>query len=151
MRFEITRLPHCPRRQKSSTDARVALLLPAHPQQEPVLMAGETRPLCLPSLQETAAQKVRAAEDGWNSRNAQKVALAYTEDSVWRNRSEFLRGRDAIEAFLTRKWVKELDYRPHQGTVDVRRQSHRRALRLRMARRFEQLVPLVRQRELGVR
>ena len=74
-------------------------------------MAGETRPPLPPFTQETAAQKVRAAEDGWNSRNAQKVALAYTEDSVWRNRAEFLRGRDAIEAFLTRKWMKELDYR----------------------------------------
>jgi uncharacterized protein len=74
-------------------------------------MAGETRPPLPPFTQETAAQKARAAEDGWNGRNPQKVALAYTEDSVWRNRSEFLRGRDAIEAFLTRKWAKELDYR----------------------------------------
>jgi nuclear transport factor 2 (NTF2) superfamily protein len=74
-------------------------------------MAGETRPPLPPFTQETAAQKARAAEDGWNSRNAQKVALAYTEDSVWRNRAEFLRGRDAIEAFLTRKWAKELEYR----------------------------------------
>jgi nuclear transport factor 2 (NTF2) superfamily protein len=73
-------------------------------------MAGERPPLP-PFTAETAAQKARAAEDGWNSRNAQKVALAYTEDSVWRNRAEFLRGRDAIEAFLTRKWAKELDYR----------------------------------------
>jgi len=73
-------------------------------------MAGERPPLP-PFTAETAAQKARAAEDGWNSRNPQKVALAYTEDSVWRNRSEFLRGRDAIEAFLTRKWAKELDYR----------------------------------------
>jgi nuclear transport factor 2 (NTF2) superfamily protein len=74
-------------------------------------MAGETRPPLPPFTQETAAQKARAAEDGWNSRNAHKVAMAYTEDSVWRNRAEFLRGRDAIEAFLTRKWAKELDYR----------------------------------------
>src|SRR3954453_3878562 len=73
-------------------------------------MAGERPPLP-PFTAETAAQKARAAEDGWNSRNAQKVALAYTEDSVWRNRAEFLRGRDAIEAFLTRKWARELDYR----------------------------------------
>jgi len=74
-------------------------------------MAGETRPPLPPFTEETAALKARAAEDGWNGRNPAKVALAYTEDSVWRNRAEFLRGRDAIEAFLTRKWAKELDYR----------------------------------------
>ncbi len=74
-------------------------------------MAGETRPPLPPFTSETAAQKARAAEDAWNGRNPQKVALAYTEDSVWRNRAEFLRGRDAIEAFLTRKWARELDYR----------------------------------------
>lgn len=74
-------------------------------------MAGETRPPLPPFTQETAAIKVRAAEDAWNSRNPQKVALAYTEDSVWRNRAEFIRGREAIEAFLARKWAKELDYR----------------------------------------
>ena len=56
-------------------------------------------------------QKVRAAEDGWNSRDPAKVALAYTQGSVWRNRSEFLTGRAAIEAFLAAKWAKELDYR----------------------------------------
>ena len=74
-------------------------------------MAGETRPPLPPFTQETAALKVRAAEDGWNGRNPEKVALAYTEDSVWRNRAEFLQGRAAIAAFLTRKWAKELDYR----------------------------------------
>jgi nuclear transport factor 2 (NTF2) superfamily protein len=74
-------------------------------------MAGETRPPLPPFTQETAAIKVRAAEDAWNGRNPQKVALAYTEDSVWRNRAEFIRGREAIEAFLARKWAKELDYR----------------------------------------
>jgi nuclear transport factor 2 (NTF2) superfamily protein len=74
-------------------------------------MADETRPPLPPFTEETAIIKVRAAEDGWNGRNPQKVALAYTEDSVWRNRAEFLRGREAIEAFLTRKWAKELDYR----------------------------------------
>ncbi len=60
---------------------------------------------------QTAIQKVRLAEDGWNSRAPEKVALAYTVESVWRNRAEFLQGRDAIIAFLTRKWQKELDYR----------------------------------------
>lgn len=60
---------------------------------------------------DTALSKVQAAEDAWNSRNPVRVSLAYTEDSEWRNRSEFLRGREAIRAFLTRKWEQELDYR----------------------------------------
>ncbi|MEO1317959.1 MAG: nuclear transport factor 2 family protein [Pseudomonadota bacterium] len=64
-----------------------------------------------PFTRETAIQKVRLAEDGWNSRNPAKVALAYTPDSRWRNRVEFPRGRVEIEAFLTRKWARELDYR----------------------------------------
>ncbi len=59
----------------------------------------------------TATQKVRMAEDAWNTREPQRVALAYTQDSVWRNRAEFLAGRDDIAQFLTRKWSKELDYR----------------------------------------
>ena len=70
-----------------------------------------TRPPLPPFTLETATQKVRAAEDGWNSRNPAKVALAYTGDSVWRNRSEFLWGRAEIEAFLTRKWEREIEYR----------------------------------------
>lgn len=70
-----------------------------------------SRPPLPPFTAESAAQKVRMAEDGWNSRNPAKVALAYTPDSVWRNRSEFLSGRAAIEAFLTRKWGRELEYR----------------------------------------
>lgn len=70
-----------------------------------------SRPPLPPFTAETAAQKVRAAEDGWNSRDPAKVALAYTPDSVWRNRAEFLQGRVAIEAFLARKWARELDYR----------------------------------------
>lgn len=60
---------------------------------------------------ETATAKVRAAEDAWNSRNLQKVSLAYSEDSEWRNRDQFLRGRDQIREFLTGKWERELDYR----------------------------------------
>ena len=60
---------------------------------------------------ETATQKVRMAEDAWNSRDPARVALAYTPDSRWRNRSEFLQGREAIQTFLTRKWNRELDYR----------------------------------------
>jgi nuclear transport factor 2 (NTF2) superfamily protein len=74
-------------------------------------MTAESRPPFPPFTLETATIKVRAAEDGWNNRNPEKVALAYTEDSVWRNRAEFLQGRAAIAAFLTRKWAKELDYR----------------------------------------
>jgi nuclear transport factor 2 (NTF2) superfamily protein len=64
-----------------------------------------------PFTLETALRKVRAAEDAWNSRDPDRVALAYTEDSVWRNRGEFLTGRDQIRAFLARKWERELDYR----------------------------------------
>ena len=64
-----------------------------------------------PFTQETAAQKARMAEDAWNSRDPARVALAYTADSCWRNRAEFVEGRMAIEAFLTRKWHRELDYR----------------------------------------
>ncbi len=64
-----------------------------------------------PFTEETARQKVRLAEDAWNSREPQKVALAYTEDSRWRNRVEFIDGRAEIEAFLTRKWARKLDYR----------------------------------------
>jgi len=70
-----------------------------------------TRPPLPPFTAETAAAKVRAAEDGWNGRDPAKVALAYTPDSQWRNRAEFLTGRDQIEAFLTRKWARELEYR----------------------------------------
>jgi nuclear transport factor 2 (NTF2) superfamily protein len=70
-----------------------------------------TRPPLPPFTHETAVQKVRLAEDAWNSRDPGKVALAYTLDSRWRNRSEFVTGRPDIIAFLTRKWTKELDYR----------------------------------------
>lgn len=70
-----------------------------------------SRPPLPPFTEETAIKKVRLAEDGWNSRDPAKVALAYTEDSVWRNRAQFITGRQQIEAFLTRKWIRELDYR----------------------------------------
>jgi uncharacterized protein len=69
------------------------------------------RPPLPPFTRETAIQKVRMAEDGWNTRDPEKVALAYTPDSRWRNRAEFVHGRQEIVAFLTRKWTKELDYR----------------------------------------
>ncbi len=74
-------------------------------------METETRPPLPPFTEETARLKVRAAEDGWNSRNPDKVALAYTAGSRWRNRAEFPVGRAQIAEFLTRKWAKELDYR----------------------------------------
>ncbi len=70
-----------------------------------------SRPPLPPFDAETAAKKVRLAEDGWNSRDPARVAQAYTPDSQWRNRAEFVSGREAIEAFLTRKWARELDYR----------------------------------------
>ncbi|ULX51372.1 hypothetical protein A9P79_05350 [Cupriavidus taiwanensis] len=71
----------------------------------------ETRPPLPPFTGESAMAKVRAAEDGWNSRDPERVALAYTVDSAWRNRAEFVNGRTDIVAFLQRKWQKELDYR----------------------------------------
>jgi len=70
-----------------------------------------TRPPLPPFNQETAKEKVQMAENGWNSRNPEKVALAYTADSEWRNRAEIFSGREKIIEFLTRKWERELDYR----------------------------------------
>jgi nuclear transport factor 2 (NTF2) superfamily protein len=70
-----------------------------------------SRPPLPPFTRDTAIQKVRAAEDGWNTRNAEKVSLAYTEDSRWRNRADFVQGRAAIVAFLSKKWVREHQYR----------------------------------------
>ena len=70
-----------------------------------------SRPPIPPFTAQTAVQKVRLAEDAWNTRDPARVALAYSTDSTWRNRVEFVEGRDAIEAFLTRKWNTELDYR----------------------------------------
>jgi len=74
-------------------------------------MTAETRPPLPPFTHETAVQKVRMAEDGWNSRDPERVALAYTVDSRWRNRSESPRGREQIREFLTRKWQREQQYR----------------------------------------
>jgi uncharacterized protein len=73
--------------------------------------AENPRPPFPPFDADSAAKKVRLAEDAWNTRDPQKVSQAYTPDSIWRNRSEFFTGRDAIVQFLTRKWNKELDYR----------------------------------------
>ncbi|MBW9116567.1 nuclear transport factor 2 family protein [Rhizobium cauense] len=74
-------------------------------------MQNEERPPFPPFTRETAILKVRAAEDAWNSCNPQRVSLAYTQDSHWRNRAEFINGRAAIVDFLSRKWTRELDYR----------------------------------------
>jgi nuclear transport factor 2 (NTF2) superfamily protein len=71
----------------------------------------DVRPPVPPFDEETARQKVKAAQDAWNTRDPEKVSLAYTVDSKWRNRDEFFEGRDAIRAFLRRKWARELDYR----------------------------------------
>jgi nuclear transport factor 2 (NTF2) superfamily protein len=71
----------------------------------------ESRPPLPPFTLETARQKARAAEDAWNTRDPVKVSLAYTPDSTWRNRAEFFSGREAIVAFLQRKWAREIDYR----------------------------------------
>ena len=73
--------------------------------------APESRPPFPPFTEETAKKKIQAAEDAWNSRDPARVALAYTPDTEWRNRNEFLHGRDAVREFLSRKWHKELDYR----------------------------------------
>ncbi len=74
-------------------------------------MSQETRPPLPPFDEESARRKVKAAEDAWNTRDPEKVSLAYTEDSRWRNRDEFFEGREEIVAFLERKWARELDYR----------------------------------------
>jgi uncharacterized protein len=71
----------------------------------------ETKPPLPPFTLETAKDKVQAAENAWNTRDPERVSLAYTEDSEWRNRSEFITGRATIKEFLTRKWAHELDYR----------------------------------------
>ena len=98
------------------------------------------RPPIPPFTEQTAIEKVRLAEDGWNSRDPAKVALAYTEDSRWRNRAEFIVGREAIVAFLTRKWARELDYRLIKELWAFTGQPHRRSFCLRIPRRQRQLV-----------
>lgn len=76
--------------------------------QKPFVSPSTLRP---PFTEETARAKVKAAEDAWNTRDPERVALAYTEGSEWRNRTEFFKGREAIKSFLRRKWAKELDYK----------------------------------------
>ena len=76
-----------------------------------IMSKAEQKPPIPPFTHETAIQKIRMAEDGWNSRDLQRVSLVYTQDSQWRNRAEFPKGRAQIVEFLTRKWAKELEYR----------------------------------------
>src|SRR4030095_5644235 len=100
--------------QSTDCDHKPTTEIPMGNQQvrEPKTKAeNTTRPPLPPFTRETAIQKVRLAEDGWNSRDPEKVALAYTIDSRWRNRAEFPNGRQEIIRFLKRKWAKELDYR----------------------------------------
>ena len=75
------------------------------------MISMDPRPPLPPFTEETARQKIQMAEDAWNSQDPERVAKAYTPDSEWRNRNEFISGREAIVAFLQRKWAKELDYR----------------------------------------
>jgi nuclear transport factor 2 (NTF2) superfamily protein len=113
------RLPHCHSSQVDVTDPTSNRLrrqrLSHHRRLSPRNCQTRTRAMSRPPLPpftaETAAEKVRVAEDAWNTRDPARVALAYTTDSCWRNRAEFLQGREAIETFLTRKWQRELDYR----------------------------------------
>lgn len=87
----------------------------------------EQKPPFPPFTEATAKQKIQAAEDAWNSKNPEKVSLAYTPDTVWRNRTEFINGREAVKQFLTRKWETELDYKlkkeywsHHENRIAVR-------------------------------
>lgn len=75
------------------------------------MLTMELKPPLPPFTEVTAKQKVQAAEDAWNTRDAERVCMAYTEDSTWRNRGEFFNGREAIKAFLIRKWAKEHEYK----------------------------------------
>ena len=111
----------------------------------------ETKPPLPPFTEETAIQKVRMAEDAWNSRDPERVAQVYTLDTLWRNRTEFPKGRDEVRQFLTRKWARELDYRLIKELWGFR--INRMAVRFAYEWRDDSgsLVPLLRQRELGVR
>jgi nuclear transport factor 2 (NTF2) superfamily protein len=88
----------------------------------------ETKPPIPPFNEDSARQKVRMAEDAWNTRDPDHVVLVYTQDTRWRNRAEFPVGREEVRQFLVRKWAKELDYRLIKGIVGLCWQSHRGAL-----------------------
>lgn len=94
-----------------STCAALNVMLFHPPTGDTMSVNPNARPPLPPFTRETAMQKVRLAEDGWNGRNAEKVATAYTLDTRWRNRAEFVSNRAEAQAFLERKWAKELDYR----------------------------------------
>ena len=116
------------------------------------MIGGMTdRPPLPPFTEETARTKVQAAEDAWNTRDPDRVVLAYTADTVWRNRSEFLVGRDEVHAFLVAQVGARARLRAAQGPVGVHRRPHRRPLPVRVARRRRAVVALLRERELGVR
>ncbi len=110
-----------------------------------------SRPPLPPFDEQTAIEKVRLAEDGWNSRDAAKVALAYTIDTRWRNRAEFLIGRAEAEAFLTRKWHRELDYRLIKELWAFQGNRIAVSLCLRIPRQQRAVVSCLWQRELGIR
>jgi uncharacterized protein len=114
-----------------------------------MMMEVERLPLPPFVTVETAAQKVRLAEDAWNTREAARVALAYTEDSLWRNRAEFFQGREAIVAFLTRKWGRELDYRLIKELWSFR--ENRIAVRFAYEWHDDSGNWFLRKRKLGVR
>jgi hypothetical protein len=101
----------CLRPVKISRTAAYNARLQESDAMECAVTGAVNRPPLPPFDAATAAQKVRMAEDAWNTRDPARVALAYTTDSRWRNRAEFIEGRDAIQAFLVRKWARELDYR----------------------------------------
>ena len=103
------------------------------------------RPPLPPFTHDSTIQKERLAEDAWNTRDPAKAALAYTTDSRWRNRSKFINGRNEINAHLSRKWAKELDYRLIKEMWAFNREPDRRTLRLPVARRLGSLVSLLRQ------
>ena len=87
-----------------------------------------------PFTLETARQKVQIAEDAWNTKDPEKVALAYTIDTEWRNRTEFINGREQVKAFLTRKWKKEHHYKLKKRIVGISREPYGSAISIRMAR-----------------
>src|SRR6266496_3243311 len=109
------------------------------------------RPPTPPFTEETARQKVQAAEDAWNTRDPERVAAAYTEDSQWRNRHEFFSGRPAIVEFLTHKWARELDYALRKDLWAFTENPHRGPLPVREPRRRRPVVAQLRQRAVGVR
>jgi uncharacterized protein len=105
-----------------------------------------------PFTEESARAKVKAAEDAWNSRDSERVALAYTEDSVWRNRTEFFRGGEEIEAFLRRKWARETQYQLMKELWCDQGNRVFGAVRVRVLRRSEQPMDArTWKRALGVR